>query len=55
MDMKALARQLAIERYHCEGVVEVDEGAPVSLSDDGDGVQWAYVQAWVYVEFGEGD
>lgn len=46
-------RRLASDRYHRDGECEIDYQAPVSFSDDGDGIQGAYVQAWVYVEFEE--
>jgi hypothetical protein len=39
-------RELARERYHSDGEIEIDEGATVSISAD----SGAYVQAWVWVD-----
>lgn len=39
-------RKAAWEDHHCDGQIEIDDNAPVSLSDDGG----AYVQAWVWVD-----
>ena len=41
-------RELAKKEYEREGTLEIDEGAAVSLGDDGG----AYVAAWVWV-YGE--
>lgn len=51
---RALVR-LAHAAYHDEGNVEIDAAAVVSLSEKDDAGRWAsaYVQAWVYVEFGD--
>lgn len=38
-------RKRAVTDYHEAGTIEIDDGAPVSLSDGG-----AYVQAWVWVD-----
>jgi hypothetical protein len=39
-------RDKAAEMYGEEGGVEIDEDAPVSVNEEGEG---AYVQAWVWV------
>jgi hypothetical protein len=40
-------RQAAKEMYYDEGMVEVDDGAPISAIAEGR--EGAYVQAWVWV------
>lgn len=42
-------RRAARRLWHEDGQIEVDESAEVSLMDDPDAEQGAYVQAWVYV------
>lgn len=46
----------AVEKWHEEGSIEIDDGASVSVSveEDGETVRGAYVQAWVWVEAPEG-
>ncbi len=39
-------RERARELYHCEGALEVDDDAAVSIGASGG----AYVQAWVWVD-----
>jgi hypothetical protein len=41
---------LASEEYAEEGRIEFDDDAEVSLSEEGDAIRGAYVQAWVFVE-----
>lgn len=43
-------RARAKAEYHEEGVIEVDDGAEVSVSNDG-----AYVEAWLWVSAGNND
>lgn len=40
--------RLAREQYHVDGECEIDDGAKISEGDD----NGAYVQAWVWVDFG---
>ena len=42
-------RAAAKGRWNDEGLIEVDDKAPVSRSEDGG----AYVQAWVWVDYEE--
>lgn len=57
-ELEKTARQSAIDQYHRDGSIEIDENAKVSLSYDDDEasgvVQGAYVQAWVWVDFPKG-
>lgn len=43
-------RQLAKQTYAEDGILEIDDDAPVSVSEDRQGVRGAYVQAWVWVD-----
>lgn len=48
-------RALAKKKYEDEGVLEIDDNAKVSISEDPQGVRGAYVQAWVWVDAPEQD
>ena len=49
---KAKAASLAMQVWHKDGEIEIDDDAEVSVSLDHEGnPRGAYVQAWVYVEF----
>jgi hypothetical protein len=41
---------LARDQWQEEGEVEIDDDAVVSMSEEGEEVTGAYVQAWVWVE-----
>jgi hypothetical protein len=43
-----MIRELARDAYQVGGEIEIDEDAKVSQGDD----NGAYVQAWVWVDFG---
>lgn len=44
-EVAAVYRQQARSEFHDEGTIEIDDLAPVSVSEDGG----AYVMAWVWV------
>lgn len=53
-------RMQAKQQFHNEGLVEIDENAPVSQAD-GNSEKGAYVQAWIWIsdpevdELGDGE
>lgn len=48
-------RALAVKQCHQEGVVEVDDGAPLSYIPDQREDGGTYVQVWAWVEFDHED
>lgn len=45
------AYRAAARRLHRDpGVIEIDDDAPVSISEDDDNPDGAYVQAWIWID-----
>ncbi len=42
-------RKLAKEQFHADGEIEIDDNCKVSLIDDPESENGAYVTAWVWV------
>jgi len=41
------------KKSHIGGELEIDDDAPVKISEDFDSINGAYVQAWIYVSIEE--